>query len=253
MSQDQIIILAFSFSGLVLSEYVQLISDRGSFLNSLWGRSQCDSCKTTIPWFGLIPLLGRFLLKGSCPTCGKHVSWKYFQFEVIFGLGWIASLAFFYINSITSPLILAVYLLLYCTSWLLMYEDGKHYSVPVSWLISWGITYVLAWFFTSSTHQVYPPDTLLMAATLGLALVSVALRKPKEERSISQLFGAADFIVLFLFVLLLGFQYTTVILVLTMINAVLYLLMRKQLKAGQRLPLLTVMLPWGYLLLFLLF
>lgn len=253
MLQDQIIFIAFAFSGLVLSEYVQLISDRGSFLESLWGRSKCDSCKETIPWYGLLPLVGRFLLKEKCPHCGKKISWNYFIFEAIFGVGWFASLIFLYLSGTTSVLVLSLFLLLYCATWLLMYEDGKNYSVPVSWLISWCVIYVLTWYFVSISHHVYLPDVLLMAGTLGLALLSVAIRKPKQERSISKLFGAADFIVLFLFVILLGFQSTTFILVLTMINAIVYLLTKNQLHSGQKLPLLTVMLPWGYLLLFYLF
>lgn len=244
-------LLFWLFVGIILSEYVQLISDRGSFLESIWGRSRCDSCKKNVPWYALIPLIGRFLSKGVCLSCGKKVSWKYFWFEFLFSAGWIALVVVWQGVLLGFPWLLLSVLLLYCATWLLMYEDLKHYSVPVSWLVSWGVFFIVVW-LQLSYGRLYWLDTLIMVGVLALSIFVVALRKPKEERSIGSLFGMADFLVLIIFSLLLGFQATTVILLMTMINAILFLVMQKKLRTGQRLPLLTVMLPWGLIALMLL-
>ncbi len=243
--------LYWAIAGIILSEYVQLISDRGSFLDSIWGRSQCDSCKKEVPWYALIPFFGRFLSKGKCPNCGKKISWNYFIFEVLFSVGWILILFGLFAIGLTSVLILASSLVLYCTTALLMYEDYKRYSVPVSWLVSWIVFYFFTW-WANGAGTLYYWDTLLILAVLGVSILVVYLRKSSEDRSFSGMFGSADLFVLVLFALLLGFQKTTWVLVFSMVGAVFFLLSKKRLKVGQRLPLLTVMLPWGIIALLLL-
>jgi hypothetical protein len=90
-----------------------------------------------------------------------------------------------------------------------------------------------------------------MISVLAVSVFVVALQKPKEERSVGSLFGAADLLVLVLFSLLLGFQATTTVIIFTMINAILFLFFQRRLRIGQQLPLLTVMLPWGFIALLL--
>ncbi|MCC7304264.1 prepilin peptidase [bacterium] len=231
-------------SGVILSEYIQLISDRGSFLNSLWGRSKCDECQKEIPWVSLIPFIGRFLNGGRCVYCNKKISLKYFWFELLFSLGWAGILYGFWYLGVTSFWILAPTLLLYCATILLMYEDYKNYSVPVTWLISWLCFYALSW-WSIGGRKMYLSDTLLMLGVLALSLLIVYFKRPKKNRSISSLFGTADILVLVQFALLLGFQKTTWVLVFSMIGAFFFLLWQKRLEVGQRLPLLTVMLLWG--------
>ena len=232
--------------GLVLAEYVQLISDRGTFLGSILGRSKCDSCNKEIPWYAMVPIFGRFFSSGKCPNCGKKIAWKYFWFEIIFGAGWLAFLIGLYLTAHVGFLLITVSLICYCATFLLMYEDLHKYSVPISWLVFWCIITLAEWYVLGNT-TVHIWDTLLTVGVLVLSIGVVALRKPAEERDIANMFGAADVVVLLLYSLLFGFQWTTGILVFTMINAILFLILQNRLKAGQKLPLLTVMLPWGLL------
>jgi len=236
--------------GAVLSEYVQLISDRGSFLDSIWGRSKCDSCKKEIPWYALIPLVGRFLSKGQCPNCGKKVSWKYFWFELLFIGGWATVLVIWQTQIIGSALVACIVLLLYCVTALLMYEDAKRFSVPITGLVTWAVVFGISWFVLGA-RQLFLLDTLFMGGVLGVSLLVVALQKHGGLKSLTTLFGAADLIVLLEFALLLGFQKTTGILLFSMISALAFLVWQKRLKIGQQVPLLTVMLPWGLIALFL--
>lgn len=234
----------------ILSEYVQLISDRGSFLDSIWGRSKCDSCHKEIPWYALIPLFGWLLSKGSCLNCGKKVSKNYVWFEISFTAGYALILYFAHSQLNTSLLAMASFLFLYCVSWLLMYEDAKNYSVPVSWLLVWVIAYALVWLILGGRH-VFWLDSALLLAVLALSFAIVLFRRQKADRDLGSLFGGADMVVLAAFVLLCGFEKTTGILVLSLLSSALYLLYQKRLKIGQRVPLLTLILPWGVLALLL--
>ncbi|MEA2112538.1 MAG: prepilin peptidase, partial [Patescibacteria group bacterium] len=66
----------------------------GSFLNvvilrygkiSLNGRSICPSCKETLRWFELVPVLSFIFLRGKCQRCHKKISWQYPLVEIVTG------------------------------------------------------------------------------------------------------------------------------------------------------------------------
>ncbi len=64
----------------------------GSFLNvvayrliqsqNITGRSRCIECKSFIAWYDNIPVISYILLKGSCRTCSKPISWLYPAIEL---------------------------------------------------------------------------------------------------------------------------------------------------------------------------
>ncbi len=69
--------LAFRYSsGFVLKEPVR----------ALFGKSRCPGCETGIPWYGLIPLFGYFILRGRCRNCGDAISPVYPAAEAGFGV-----------------------------------------------------------------------------------------------------------------------------------------------------------------------
>ncbi|WKZ24159.1 MAG: prepilin peptidase [Candidatus Dojkabacteria bacterium] len=239
-----IAVLWFFLLGVLLSEYVQLISDRGTFIGSLFGRSRCDSCQTPLPWWALLPVFGRLLTKSRCFYCNKKISRRYFWFEILFISGWGAVLAGLYAYNMVETPFLAATLLLYSTTALIMYEDYKNYSIPVSWLVSWSIMFAGMWYLYF-TGPVYFVDAGLILTVLLFSLAFVLLRKRYKLKQVGDLFGAADVIVLLLFALFLGFQKTTWILLLSLVGAFAFLLLEKRLKQGQQIPLLTVMIPWG--------
>ena len=70
----------------------------GSFLNVVAYRlpleisvmfpgSHCTSCKTPVPAYGLIPVLGYFLVRGRCVACKSRISAVYPLVEILVGLG----------------------------------------------------------------------------------------------------------------------------------------------------------------------
>lgn len=245
-----LILLAFVF-GLIISEYVQLISDRGTFLGSIFDRSRCDSCKKPIPWYALTPIVGRFITKKKCVYCGKEISSKYLWFEVLFSLYWIAVLVSLYLTKELHWQVLVVGLFAVSTTLLLAYEDLKNYSVPISWLLSWLASYAGFWFILGH-RTLHWPDMFGVLFILGLSLIVVKASKKDKKLEYKDMFGMADVIVLALMGLLIGFQPVTVVLVLSMVSAIIYLFMQGKEIMGQQLPLLTMMLPWSILALILL-
>lgn len=56
--------------------------------------SHCPNCKTNVPWWSNIPLLGYILLAGKCVSCRKHISLRYPIVEILTGIlfvgaGWL--------------------------------------------------------------------------------------------------------------------------------------------------------------------
>ncbi|MFU8786463.1 MAG: prepilin peptidase, partial [Candidatus Izemoplasmataceae bacterium] len=80
-----IYIFVFLFSSLFTSFYT-VIGTRLPKKQTILGHSQCDNCKQTIPWYGIVPLFGWFLVKGKCSNCKNKVSIKYPIYELLGGL-----------------------------------------------------------------------------------------------------------------------------------------------------------------------
>ena len=58
-------------------------SDTFSRFNLFLPRSHCPQCKTMIPGYYNIPVLGYCLLKGCCHACRKRIAWRYPLIEIL--------------------------------------------------------------------------------------------------------------------------------------------------------------------------
>ncbi len=72
--------------GSFLTSFFTLVGMRVPKKLSINGRSQCDECKEVIPWYGLIPVFGYFLVMGKCVHCKTKIDLKYPIYELIGGL-----------------------------------------------------------------------------------------------------------------------------------------------------------------------
>lgn len=54
------------------------------------GRSRCNQCEKTIPWYDNIPLVSYWLLRGQCRFCKARFSMRYFWVELLTGIMWVA-------------------------------------------------------------------------------------------------------------------------------------------------------------------
>lgn len=244
---DTILLIFWFVVGVVVSEYVQVISDRGSFIKSMNGRSHCDHCGAVIPWFALLPFIGAQLVGNKCVTCGKGVSQKYFWFELLFSATWAWSLYAIYLRVGMNFWIIALAFFGFCATSLIMYEDAKRFSVPVVWLIVSQILLIALWvaFGNRSFNFI---DVVLLLAVVVASVFFVKLTKREELADFGTLFGSADVIAFAVAAGLLGFARMTVIISIVTVTALGYLFVKRRLKSGQKIPLLTLLSPLVYVM-----
>lgn len=79
------IILGFIF-GLIIGSFLDCMANR-SFTNvSFLGRSFCDHCHKTLPWYTLVPVFSYLVLRGKCRFCHKKISPESTLLEIVTGL-----------------------------------------------------------------------------------------------------------------------------------------------------------------------
>lgn len=79
------IIFGFVF-GLVIGSFIDCIANRSFTKQSFLGRSFCDHCKKTLPWYTLIPVISFLFLRGKCHSCKERISPESTLVEIIIGL-----------------------------------------------------------------------------------------------------------------------------------------------------------------------
>lgn len=81
------ILLSVFIIGLFIGSFLNVLADR---LNRnegfVTGRSHCESCRHTLSFWDLIPLLSFLYIKGKCRYCFVNLSWYYPISEVLTGL-----------------------------------------------------------------------------------------------------------------------------------------------------------------------
>jgi prepilin signal peptidase PulO-like enzyme (type II secretory pathway) len=131
----------------------------GSFLNVciertktgesiIKGRSHCDSCKKSLSWYELIPLLSFFIQRGRCRRCQKTLSFQYPLTECATGIGF--AILYSYIQSWSVQYILA--LILFCSLFVLFLTDLKYelisdYAIIITAISAFAFHTVLKGFF----------------------------------------------------------------------------------------------------------
>ncbi|WKZ29949.1 MAG: prepilin peptidase [Candidatus Dojkabacteria bacterium] len=233
--------------GLLISEFIQVLVDRDNNSSSIFDRSRCDHCKKPVPWYGMVPLFGYFLVKGKCIHCGKKISLNYPLFEWSFAIMWAATLILIP-HTIISALI---FLSILCVVWYLAYYDLKQFEVPVIALVVFGILLGIFHLFVMPL-RLDVVSVLLMALIIVVAIVAVMFQK--QDAAFSELFGLADWIVILATALLFGIEATVIVICISVGIFVLYLLLSFGLKLKQMkgVPFLFWYLPiWYWYLLYL--
>ncbi len=75
-------LLISALFGLVVGSFVNVLALRVPSGESIRGRSRCPSCKNTLRWFELLPVVSYLLQFGRCRHCRVHISLQYPLVEV---------------------------------------------------------------------------------------------------------------------------------------------------------------------------
>lgn len=89
---ETIFFIALFSIGTAFGSFINVLSlryhpERGVFARqNIGGRSRCDSCKRTLKWHELIPLLSFFIQRGKCKNCNKKLTFQYPIVELLSGI-----------------------------------------------------------------------------------------------------------------------------------------------------------------------
>ena len=86
-SITQLLLFAFgTFVGSFINVLGVRYSEKNGFRSAVHGRSKCSSCKKTLKWYELVPILSFIVLGGKCRGCKAKISWQYPIVEILTGL-----------------------------------------------------------------------------------------------------------------------------------------------------------------------
>ena len=118
--------ILISILGMTLASFFVLIGYRIPKTLNINGRSQCDHCEKVIPWYGLIPILGYFILRGKCRYCKATISVMYPLVEFLGGL--LFALSYLYLQDNVVEYVIAM--VFFSLMIIVSVSDVKYQVVP---------------------------------------------------------------------------------------------------------------------------
>ncbi len=127
-------IILFIF-GTIIGSFLNVVGLRWNTGLNLSSRSECPSCKTTLKWYELVPLLSFFFLGARCRTCHTKISSQYPLVELLTGLIFLTLYQVYGLGSnyLLGTFIFSIYVVI------LIY-DSRHKIIPDS--LSYSATFL---------------------------------------------------------------------------------------------------------------
>lgn len=85
----EILLYIFYFIiGTIIGSYTNMLIYRYAYVEPIWttSRSYCPSCKQSLKWYSLIPLLSYIFQKGKCTNCKEKIHMRYPLVELFSGI-----------------------------------------------------------------------------------------------------------------------------------------------------------------------
>lgn len=96
--------LLFSFVfGLIIGSFLNVVLFRYNTGWGVGGRSKCFSCRRELKAIDLIPVFSFLAFRGRCRSCKSKISWQYPLVELLTGLLFSATFAFFSSQLFSNP------------------------------------------------------------------------------------------------------------------------------------------------------
>ncbi|GAF22471.1 leader peptidase [Bacillus sp. JCM 19047] len=195
MAESFVIGIYISLVGMVTGSYFLSFLSRGTFKQTMKGRSKCEHCQQTIQAIDLIPVISYLLLRGKCRFCHQKIPFYFPLIEVITGV--LFFLSWYYANHfvdyVMSFLLISLLILLTLT-------DIRSFRIPNRILLLFSIPLLALRFF------VHPITFDLFSLVISLVLLSTLLYACQKEQ-----LGGGDVKLFLLFMLLFGIQSTLLI------------------------------------------
>ncbi|MBG9784008.1 prepilin peptidase [Shouchella lehensis] len=200
--------------GMVIGSYFLSFLSRGSFMQTINGRSTCEHCKQAIQVIDLIPLLSYLFLKGKCRFCHHKIPFYFPLIEVITGglffLSWFH--AHHFIDMMMSFLLISMLLLLTLT-------DIRSFRIPNRILLLFSIPLLVLRFFN------HPIVFDVFSVAISLVLLVILFYACQKEQ-----LGGGDVKLFLLFMLLFGTQSTLLIIAMASFIALIFVFIHPSFK-----------------------
>lgn len=149
------VLLIIFLLGLGVGSFLNVLIDRlpreESFIK---GRSYCESCKTTLKWYDLIPLLSFITLIAKCRYCRSPLSFYYPTVEFVTGI-MFAITTFFVLNNFQSNL-----------------NFQLHQTLPLFYYL-FIVSSLVVVFFVDLKYGIIPDAVILLGAVVSLAYLFI--------------------------------------------------------------------------------
>lgn len=76
---------------------------------SLWGRSRCQKCSASVPWYHNIPMLSYFILRGKCSQCAENFSIRYPFVEFLMASAFALTVYFYDVHWLTLEYLILIW------------------------------------------------------------------------------------------------------------------------------------------------
>jgi prepilin signal peptidase PulO-like enzyme (type II secretory pathway) len=163
--------------GSFLNCVIYRIEKKESFIK---GRSYCPTCKNSLSWHDLVPVLSFVILKGKCRHCKKKISIQYPLVELLTALVFLIVFSKFFPQNIIPSLvqIFDLFFLFYIVSVfiIIFIYDLKHYLIPDKVLFP-AIFIALLYRIIFNFKQFLPNYFLALVISSGFFLIIYLISK----------------------------------------------------------------------------
>lgn len=135
--------LIIFFIGAIFGSFYLVIGTRLPLKeNVITGRSRCDSCKHTLKWYELVPVVSYLVQLGKCNYCHNKISKDHLIIEIITGLLFMGGYLYYGLN-----LYYLTYLVIISVSLIIFISDFKYMIILDSPLIIGSILILIIRYF----------------------------------------------------------------------------------------------------------
>ncbi len=134
--------------GTIIGSFLNVVALRYGTQKNLGGRSSCMSCKNTLSWFELIPVVSFCTLGGKCRNCKSKISFQYPLVEIgmgiLFALTYLKFLPMLMVSPFVFALIFSFVSVVFSILAVIVVYDIHHKMIPNA-LVYWFIGLSFLW------------------------------------------------------------------------------------------------------------
>jgi len=125
-------LLCIFLFGLAIGSFLNVVIYRFNTGVGVNGRSGCMTCRRTLSWYELVPVVSFLFQKGRCRGCATKLSWQYPLVELLTAGLFTATLLKYSGAALTAPTIISFIMMLIVWSLLvvILVYDLKHKIIP---------------------------------------------------------------------------------------------------------------------------